>query len=142
VHDMGDNKPITRQARAHSVRMGNALNVLLSMDRTMPLQLAWTFLHVACGEGLTASALATQCNVSRTVMSRHLRDLGSVNRHRKAGLGLIVVTRCIHGDLRERHVTLTQRGVKVARRMIAALQPVVPMGVATQVPTETDAPRA
>ncbi len=103
--------------------MKKALEHLLSVHRTISLQLAVTYLHVALDEGLTVSALAARCNVSNTVMSRHLRDLGSVNRHWKTGLELVAVTQRVHGDRREYRVILSQRGAMVARQMIAALRP-------------------
>jgi hypothetical protein len=76
--------------------------------------------------------------VSNTVMSRHLRDLGNINRHRKTGLELVAVTQRVYGDRRERHVILTARGANVARQMIAALRP----WVLPKSPPETDAPGA
>jgi DNA-binding MarR family transcriptional regulator len=89
----------------------------------MTLQLAITYLQVTFEEGLTVSTLAARCNVSNTVMSRHLRDLGSVNRHRRTGLELVALTQRAYGDRREYRVILTQRGAMVARQMIAALRP-------------------
>jgi DNA-binding MarR family transcriptional regulator len=123
VDDADDNKKLTRQARAHAARMRNAIGALLSVHRTMTMQLAVTYLHVALYEGLTVSALAARCGVSNTMMSRHLRDLGNQNRHKKTGLELVAITQRVYGDRRERRVILTQRGAKVARQMIAALRP-------------------
>ena len=75
-------------------------------------------------------------------MSRHLRDLGNFNRHKKTGLELVAVTQRVYGDRRERHVILTEHGAKVARQMIAALRPVVPTQVSPKSPPKTDAPGA
>ena len=110
MHEVDDNKPITRQTRAYAARMRNAVGALLSIHPTMTLQLAVTYLHVALYEGLTVSALAARCGVSNTVMCRHLRDLGNQNRHKKTGLELVAVTQRVYGDRRERRVILTQRG--------------------------------
>ena len=142
MHETDNNKGLTRQARFHASRMKKALEPLRSVHRTISLQLAFTFLHVAYDEGLTVSALATRCNVSNTVMSRHLRDLGNINRHRKTGLELVAVTQRVYGDRRERHVILTARGANVARQMIAALHPAMPTRVPPKSPPETDAPGA
>ena len=123
MHEADNSKGLTRQARFHARRMKKALEPLRSVHRTISLQLAFTFLHVAYDEGLTVSALATRCNVSNTAMSRHLRDLGSVNRHGKTGLELVTVTQRIYGDRREYRVILTQRGAMIARQIIAAPRP-------------------
>jgi DNA-binding MarR family transcriptional regulator len=121
--------------------MKNAIRALLSIHRTMPLQLAVTYLHVALDEGLTVSALAARCNVDPSVMSRHLRDLGNLNRHKKTGLELVAVTQRVYGDRREYRVILTQRGVTVARQVIAALRP-MPIRMPPKSPPKTDAHEA
>lgn len=100
----------------------SAIGVLLSIHRTMPLQLAWTFLQVVSDEGQTVTSLAIRCSVDSTVMSRHLRDLGNVNRHGKEGLGLVVLTRRAHRDLRERRAILSENGVALMRRIITILK--------------------
>lgn len=138
MDEADDDKGFTRQARAYARRMKRALEPMGSVHGTISLQLTYTFLAVALNEGITVSALATRCRVSNTVMSRHLRDLGNINRHRKTGLELVAVTQRVYGDRRERHVILTARGANVARQMIAALRP----GVPPMSPPETDAPGA
>jgi DNA-binding MarR family transcriptional regulator len=110
--------------RSHKQAVGytNAIGVLLSIHRTMPMQLAMTFLHVAADEGSTVGALAARCGVDSSVMSRHLTDLGSCNRHNEPGLALITTVQRIHGDRRERRVYLTEHGRSVFRRMIEELK--------------------
>lgn len=103
-------------------KIRGAIGVLLSIHPTMPLQLAWTYLQVVSEEGRTVSALARRCGVDATVMSRHLQDLSNVNRHRKAGLGLIELTSNPLGDLRERRAVLSKGGVNLMRRIIAELK--------------------
>src|SRR5258708_9124227 len=87
----------------------------------MPMQLAGTCLHVVLEEGLKVTAVGERCGVEQSVMSRHLRDLYLSDRHHKDGLQLITITQRIHGDRRERHVFLTERGHEVARQIGKAL---------------------
>lgn len=110
---------LSPRKRAQVVRLANAIGVLLSVHPTMPLQLAMTFLAVAADEGLTVTALATKRGVGTSIMSRHLQDLGSVNRHKKPGLGLVITVQREHGDRREYQVFLTEHGTAVLRRMKA-----------------------
>lgn len=121
--DTLNDRPISTRERTASRRLANALGELRLIHRTMPLQLARTYLHVTLEEGLTVTALAARCGVDVSVMSRHLQDLGNVNRHRKRGLELVSLTQMIHGDRREHRVILTERGAALARRMIAHLKP-------------------
>ena len=51
MHEVDDNKPITRQAAAYARKMKNALEPLRSIHPTITLQLAVTYLHVALDEG-------------------------------------------------------------------------------------------
>ena len=118
-----DDRALTRQAILCARMMKKALDPVRSVRRTISLQLTFTFLQVAAEPGLTVTALAHRCGVGQTVMSRHLQDLGNINRRNKAGLGLVAVTQRVYGDRRERYVVLTHRGAAVARQMIAAIRP-------------------
>ncbi|UWU78151.1 MarR family winged helix-turn-helix transcriptional regulator [Bradyrhizobium huanghuaihaiense] len=117
------------------------LNVLLPMRRTrkrLTFSLVNTFLNVAAQEGLTVSELAARCGVSGEVMSKHLRDLGAVNRRHGTGLGLVAVVQQIHGDRRERHVVITPQGLDLVRQMMAVLKGETPPGtrIRKSLPTE------
>jgi hypothetical protein len=107
---------------ANVVCIRNAVELLLSLHRTMPLQLAVTFLHIVEEEGLTVTALAYRCGVHPTVMSRHLQDLGTINRHGKRGLELVVLAQRAHWDRRERRAYLSEHGVNTARKIAEALR--------------------
>jgi DNA-binding MarR family transcriptional regulator len=113
---------LTPRALRQAIGYANAMGVLLSLHHAMPMQLAVTFLNVAAEEGHTVSALAARCGVDATVMSRHLRDLGSHNRHHEPELGLVVTAQRIHGDRREHRVYLTTRGHAVLRQMVEELK--------------------
>jgi DNA-binding MarR family transcriptional regulator len=112
----------TRRDREMASRVSNALAVLLSLRRTMPMQLAVTYLHVVLEEGLTVGALAQRCGVEPSVMSKHISELYLCNRHHKDGLQLITMTQRVYGDRRERRVCLTERGRAVARQIGLALK--------------------
>lgn len=116
------NVKLPRDYRAQAVRIANAVTVLRRLHRTMPMQLAVTYLHIAEEEGLTVGALARRCRIQKSVASRHLQDLGTSNRHGKPGLGLVVMTQRVHGDRRERHVYLTELGRETVRQIGAALK--------------------
>ena len=102
--------------------MLKALRLLGRTRKRMTVSLANTFLNVVAQEGLTVSDLAARCGVSGEVMSKHLRDLGAVNRRYGTGLGVVAVVQQIHGDRRERYVVLTHQGAALARQVIAALK--------------------
>lgn len=113
---------LTGQNRKSAIGFANAIGALLSIRRDMPMQLMVTFLHVAEQEGLTVTALAVRCRTSTTMMSRHLQHLGPSNRHGRAGLGLVTLEQRPHGDRREYRAYLTERGITVARLMVAAVK--------------------
>jgi len=84
---------------------------------------AITFLQVAAAEEeLTVSALADRCGVKHNTISKHLRDLGAINRRGEPSLGLITTVRRPNDDGRQRRVILTDRGVAVARAMAAIMK--------------------
>jgi hypothetical protein len=64
------------------------------MRSTMPLQYLYTFALVATHEGLGVQEYADLAGVAQTVMSRHLLDLGSRNRHMEEGFKLVFHYRC------------------------------------------------
>jgi DNA-binding MarR family transcriptional regulator len=59
------------------------------LRETMPLQYITTFLHVASDEGQNVTEYARRAGTSQSLMSRHLGDLGEVNRYHEEGFGLI-----------------------------------------------------
>lgn len=116
--DVVGGSTIPRSYRPMLIRIANALMVLLALRRTMSYQLARTYLQVVDTEGLTVSDLAARCVVDKTVMSRHLHELGSHG----GGLELVTMTQDVYGDRRERRVYLTALGAQVAREISEALK--------------------
>ncbi len=85
--------------------------------RDMPLQMVLTFLAIAWKPGMSVQEYADMEGVSKSVMSRHILDLGERNRHMEPGLGL-VEARPHPLSLRTHVVTLTARG----RRLMQAME--------------------
>ncbi|MGY4282044.1 DNA-binding MarR family transcriptional regulator [Bradyrhizobium sp. LM2.7] len=111
----------TPELREAAIGAANALRVMLSLRRTMPLQYVMTFLQIAQEEGLTVTALATRLELPTSTVSKHLLDLGRINRSKRPGFGLVRTAQLAHRDQREHRVFLTDRGAAVARLMVAAL---------------------
>jgi DNA-binding MarR family transcriptional regulator len=87
----------------------------------IPHQVVLTFLLVACKQGLSVTDYAQRAGVSKSVMSRHLLDLGERNRHMEPGLGL-VVSKPSPLELRRHEVYLTPKGKAMLARMQRELE--------------------
>jgi hypothetical protein len=59
----------------------NALKPFRAVRETMPLQYVTAFLLVATEEHLNVSEYAKRAGTSQSLMTRHLADLGAVNRY-------------------------------------------------------------
>jgi DNA-binding MarR family transcriptional regulator len=109
--------------RVRLARFRLVIKYLLSMHKWMTTTQAITFTQVAVSEGeLTVSVLAAQCGVGPTTISKHLRDLGTINRRGELSLGLITTMQRAHDDRRQHRVILTDRGVAVARIIVAIMK--------------------
>jgi DNA-binding MarR family transcriptional regulator len=98
-----------------------ALRPFRELNSTMPLQYVSTFLLVAAEEGLNVSEYAKRAGTSQSLMTRHLLDLGKVNRYHKAGFGLVEV----HDDLmdrRNKRNQLTAKGQRLVGQIFGALK--------------------
>ncbi len=99
-----------------------ALSSFFEIRETMPLQYVTAFLLVAEEEGLGIGEYAKRANVSVSVMSRHLQDIGDRDRHKDPGFGL-VTSRSNPMNLREKEVFLTDKGrvamLKIHRALAA-----------------------
>ena len=105
----------SEERRAASTLM-SVLKILLEMNPRMTTPHARTFLRVVAEPGLTVSELARSIGVPSNTISKHLQELGTEGRGHRLGL---LTTEGHLGDLRERRVVLTARGLAVARTMIA-----------------------
>ena len=113
---------VTPEERRAAAVLFAALEPFRKARKRMPLSLITTFMNVAIEEGLTVTELAKRCGMNGSVISKHLRDLGTVNRRQGPGLELIAVVQQVHGDHRERRVILTERGGTLARKVVNAMK--------------------
>lgn len=97
-----------------------ALKPFHDLNSTMPLQYVTTFLQVAIDEGKTVSEYAELSGTSQSLMTRHLLDLGKINRHHEAGHDLVEAR---HGlmDRRTKHTQLTAKGHRLVGQLLGAL---------------------
>jgi DNA-binding MarR family transcriptional regulator len=99
----------------------NALKPFRSLRDTMPLQYVSTFLLVATDEHQNVTEYAKRTGTSQSLMTRHLADLGTVNRHHKKGFGLVELYEDVM-DRRNKLVRLTARGQSIVREMCEAFK--------------------
>jgi DNA-binding MarR family transcriptional regulator len=109
---------LSEEAKAASAALREALVAFLKEAErdTMPAQYITTFLLVAHRPGLSVNKYAELAQVSPSVMSRHLLDIGDRNRHMKAGFGL-VTGRPNPMKLRKHEYWLTPKGHALLERM-------------------------
>jgi DNA-binding MarR family transcriptional regulator len=107
--------------QAATLSVYEALKPFREYRKTMPLQYVTVFLLVASDENQNFSTYATRQGTSQSLMSRHIADLGKVNRYHKPGFGLVET----YDDLMDRRnklVRLTPRGRHIVLEMSKALQ--------------------
>jgi DNA-binding MarR family transcriptional regulator len=118
---MSQPKSISPEQAAVMKRTYTALRAFREYRETMPLQYVSVLLLVASDENQNFSTYATRQGTSQSLMSRHIADLGSVNRYHKPGLGLVET----YGDLMDRRnklVRLTPKGRHIVSEMCEALE--------------------
>lgn len=89
--------------------------------RDMPVGKLLSLITVALKEGLTVDDYAKRADISPTTMSRHLLDLGEVDRNGKPGLGL-VEGRINITNQRERIYGLTPKGRDLLSQIIGVIR--------------------
>lgn len=99
----------------------NALRPFRKLRETMPLQYVTAFLLVATEEHQNVSTYATRAGTSQSLMTRHLADLGSVNRYHEEGFGLVEAYDDLM-DRRNRLIRLTTKGKHIVWEMCEALK--------------------
>ena len=85
----------------------------------MPLQYVKAFLLVAMDEGQNVTEYARRADISPSLMTRHLADLGDVNRYHEEGFGLVEHFPGVN-DKRFRFVRLTPKGRGVVGQIVRA----------------------
>jgi DNA-binding MarR family transcriptional regulator len=84
-----------------------------------------TFLLVCEEEGLGVVEYAIKRDISPTVMTRNLLDIGDRNRQREEGLGLVTQERDLW-DLRRHNSFVTSKGKSLMQEVIAVLKTLPP----------------
>jgi DNA-binding MarR family transcriptional regulator len=97
-----------------------ALKPFRELDPTMPLQYVTAFLQVAIKEGQTVSEYAHMLGTSQSLMTRHLADIGSINRYHEAGYNLIEAKTDLM-DRRNKRNQLTAKGQRLVGQLLGAL---------------------
>jgi DNA-binding MarR family transcriptional regulator len=113
---------LSSRQRVLVLRFAIALQVLRELYYHLSYDQAYTFLAVWAEEGLSVSMLARRCGIKPLTVSMHLRRLTSRVIRRKPGFDLLTVVDNKLSDLRLRHVFLTERGHRLAARMIEVME--------------------
>jgi DNA-binding MarR family transcriptional regulator len=113
---------LSSRQRVLVLRFVTAIHVLQTLYYHLTTDQAYTFLAVWAEEGLPVSVLARRCGIKPVTVSIHLRRLTSRVVGSKPGLDLLTVVDDRLSDLRLRHVFLTERGHRLASRMIEVMQ--------------------
>jgi DNA-binding MarR family transcriptional regulator len=111
----------TAQQRATLKSQLNALKPFRSVRKEMPLQYVQAFLLVATEENLNVTEYAKRAGTSQSLMTRHLMDLGPVNRYHEEGFGLVEAYDDLM-DRRNRLIRLSAKGMHVVWEMCEAFK--------------------
>ena len=105
------------------LRSAMAIDVLQVLHHRLTTAQAMTFFAVWAEEGLPVSVLARRCGVAPATVSLHLRQLTSRVINDEPGLDLLTVSdKQTLADFRLRHVFLTERGHRLAERMVEVMK--------------------
>ncbi len=119
---MSVHKPSTTDAQRGMLKsLYNALRPFRSVRETMPLQYVTAFLLVAQDEHQNVTEYAKRAGTSQSLMTRHLADIGEVNRYHEEGMGLVEAYDDLM-DRRNRLVRLSAKGKHVVWEMGEALR--------------------
>lgn len=106
---------------AYKLRTINGLlGILRTISPTLPVQVAQTFISVALNEGMSGVELARLIGAPFSTISRHLLDLGELNRKKEPGFALVGPKRDIQ-DRRAYNYYLTPKGRQLIRVLIDKL---------------------
>ena len=96
-----------------------ALKPFKTIRETMPLQYVQAFLLVAADENQNVTTYAMRAGTSQSLMTRHIQDLGDINRHHEEGMGLVESYRDMM-DRRNVLIRLSAEGKGVVSEMCEA----------------------
>ena len=107
--------------RRHLDKVTSLFQAFRSLDSTMPLQLAYTFILCATYEGESVGDIARRAGFAISTTSRHILDLREYDRQKNPGYGL-VETRIDPMELRRKTVHLTNKGKNLLNQLISTMR--------------------
>jgi DNA-binding MarR family transcriptional regulator len=111
---------LSEEERAAFKALYLALKPFRDLNPSMPLSYITAMLLVGMEEGKGVAEYAAKLNMSATVMTRNLLDIGDRNRQREEGYGLITQERDLF-DLRKHNARVTPKGKALAHHVATAL---------------------
>jgi DNA-binding MarR family transcriptional regulator len=126
---MRDGATSKEDTRAINVAL-SVLEAFREVRADMPATHIYSFLTVALEEGLGVHEYARRAGIPQTTMTRHLLDLGSMDRKRQPGLGLLA-QRMDPADLRKHQTFLTPAGRAVLNKVIRSILTTRSRGLST-----------
>jgi DNA-binding MarR family transcriptional regulator len=110
---------ISAEQQSVMKNMLDALKPFKKEREAMPLQYVQMFLLVAAEENLNVSTYAKRAGIDQSLATRHLADIGEVNRYHEPGFGLVEAYDDLM-DRRNRLIRLSAKGKGVAQVMCDA----------------------
>lgn len=112
----GQGQSLTEEEKRAISRLLVTLDEFRHIRQTISVQQVVAFLVGALDEYKGVTEYARTCDVSQSVMSRHLLDIGSQYRGGESGLGLVAKRESME-SLSKREVFLTPLGRTTARKL-------------------------
>jgi DNA-binding MarR family transcriptional regulator len=107
--------------RKHLDKATGLFQAFRSLDPTMPLQLAYTFILCAIYEGESVGDIARRAGFALSTTSRHILDLGEFDRMKNPGYHLLE-TRIDPMELRRKTIHLTPKGRNLLNQIISTMR--------------------
>ena len=111
---------VSDDEKAVLIGLLKALEPFHELNPTMPLQYVTAFLSVANKEGQNVSEYAKIVGTSQSLMTRHLADIGEINRYHEPGFGL-VDAKTDPMDRRNQRNRLSAKGQHLVGQLVGAL---------------------
>jgi DNA-binding MarR family transcriptional regulator len=110
---------LSEEERAALRALYLALKPFRDINPSMPLSYITAYLLVGMEEGKGVAEYAAKVDISPTVMTRNLLDIGDRNRQREEGYGLITQERDLF-DLRKHNAKVTPKGKAIAHHVVTS----------------------
>jgi DNA-binding MarR family transcriptional regulator len=117
----GAKPTLSDEERAAVEALYVALKPFRDLNPSMPLSYITAMLLVGMEEGKGVAEYAAKINISPTVMTRNLLDIGDRNRQREEGYGLVTQQRDLF-DLRKHNAKVTPKGKALVHEVMIALR--------------------